>query len=112
MSVLSNNEDNIMVKCSCHAHALEIMYDDWDKSTIPLIYMSIWTYGQRPFPLSWKDRLRWTWYLLTNGRLHGDDIVIDENDALVIARFLTEKIKMIDTRKKEMNYEESKKVKV
>ena len=98
MPVISNNEDSIMVKCECRSHALEVMYDDWDKDTAPAINIAIWSLGQRPMKLRWKDRFRWIWYLLKDGSLHGDDVIINENDAIAISRFLTEKSQLIKER--------------
>lgn len=107
MPVISNNEDSIMIKCACHSHALEIMFDDWDKDTIPMIYMGIWTHGQRPMPLRWRDRLRWIYYLLKDGRLHADDVVINEHDAITLANFLSEKSLLIKERVRDLEKKHS-----
>ena len=92
-----------MVKCACHTHALELMCDDWEKDCIPLIYVGIWTHGQRPMPLRWSDRFRWIYYLLKDGRLHGDDVVLNEKDAREVSVFLREKSDLIERRIKELN---------
>jgi hypothetical protein len=98
MSVITNEKDVLMVKCACQSHALEIMFDDDDKDCIPMIYMGIWTHGQRPLPLRWRERLRWIYYLIKDGRLHADDVIIDEKDALEVANFLEKKSKIISDR--------------
>jgi len=103
MPIIKKDNESIMVKCSCHSHALEIMIDDWDKDTVPLIYVGIWTHGQRPMPLRWRDRLRWIYYLLKDGRLHADDVILDEKDAVDVSNFLREKSEVIKQRIKELD---------
>lgn len=90
MSVINQDKKSLMVKCACHNHAVEIMIDDLDEDCVPQIYLGIWTFGQRPMPLRWKDRLRWIWCLIRDGRLHGDDVVLNHEDALTIAKFLAD----------------------
>lgn len=104
MSVIKRDKESIMVKCSCNTHALEVMCDDWGDSVTPMIYFGIWTHGQRPMPLRWRDRLRWIFYLIKDGRLHADDVVIDNADSIrQVSEFLREKADLIDQRLKEFN---------
>ena len=110
MPVISNNEDIVLVKCACHSHALEVSYDDWDKDTVPMINIAIWSLGQRPMKLRWRDRLRWIWYLLKDGTLHGDDVIINEHDAIAIANFLSEKSLRVQERIRKLEKKYGKKI--
>jgi hypothetical protein len=86
------------------------MYDDFDEDAVPMIYMGIWTHGQRPMPLRWRDRLRWIYYLIKDGRLHADDVVINEHDAISISNFLSEKSLHIKERIRELEKKYGKKL--
>ncbi len=110
MSVIKRDEESLMVKCACSQHALEISLDDFDKDSVPAISMGIWSHGQRPMPLRWRDRFRWVWYLLKDGRLHADDIVINEHDAIAIANYLSEKSIYIKERIRDLEKKYGKKI--
>ncbi len=98
MALISTDKDDLMIKCSCHCHAIEFHFDDYDKECVPSIDIAIWSLGQRPLKLGWRDRLRWVYYLLKDGELHGDDVILNEKDADHIVEFLTEKSKVIKER--------------
>jgi hypothetical protein len=98
MALISKDKDDLMVKCSCYSHVIEFHFDDYDKECVPSIDIAIWSLGQRPLKLRWRDRLRWVYYLLKDGELHGDDVILNEKDADSIVEFLTEKSKVIKER--------------
>jgi hypothetical protein len=101
MAIINNDKDFLMVKCSCHYHAVSFSFDDFSEDSIPMIDIGFWERGCH-FPLPWKQRLRWTWYLLKEGRLQGDDVVINEKDADAIVAFLIEKSKLIKEREENL----------
>lgn len=110
MPNITKDENTLMVKCACHSHALELTLFDYGKDSVPQIYLAVWSLGQRPLKLRWRDRLRWVWYLLKDGELHGDDVILDEKDAIAIANFLSEKSLRISERIREVEAKYGKKI--
>ena len=76
---------NIQLKCQCSCEALEFQYDQ--EETDGQYYVSIWRKGYQS-PLSFKERLRWCWYLLTKGKLWGDEVVLDKKQILQLKNWL------------------------
>lgn len=102
MAIINTDKNSLVVECSCHSHALHITYDDFWKDSIPMIDIAIWERRGAPFPLPWKQRFRWIWSLLKDGTLQGDDVIINENDADAIIKFLSEKVELIKRRETEL----------
>lgn len=62
------------IKCSCSSEALCLEKDEEDDS----LYVSIWERGAgRDNRYSWSQRFKHCWYVLTEGRPYGDQIVLD-----------------------------------
>jgi hypothetical protein len=72
-------------ECSCHGEALTIepVYRDHD------FYFSYWKQGFGDFHnLSFKQRLRWCWQLLTKGAPYTDFVIVNADDALKMSRYI------------------------
>lgn len=76
---------NIQLKCQCSCEALEFQYDQ--EETDGQYYVSIWRKGYQS-PLSFKERLRWCWNILTTGKLWGDEVVLDKKQILQLKNWL------------------------
>lgn len=64
----------IFIKCSCGAESLCLEKDQEDD----LLYVSIWERGYgKDNRLSWRQKIRHCWYVLTKGRPYGDEVVLD-----------------------------------
>lgn len=62
------------IKCSCSSEALCLEKDGEDD----LLYISIWERGAgRDNRYTWKQRIKHCWYVLTNGKPYGDQLVLD-----------------------------------
>lgn len=89
MSVI-NNEESLLIRCSCHYHVLEISSDSW--TDVPTDFcITVW--NQTPTPITFRDRLRLIWKLVQGKNLNGDDVVITKEDAHDIVDFLSKKLK-------------------
>ena len=38
--------------------------------------------------LNWKERIRWAWYIIWNGRIYKDDTILNKETAIRMARTL------------------------
>ena len=72
-------------KCSCYSHVLEVEHDTEIKS----YNLAIWHYGHSgDAPLSFRERLRWTWKLLTTGSLWADSVMLSYESKDELIEFL------------------------
>lgn len=72
-------------KCSCYAHALEVEHD----VELDMCNIAIWHYGHGgDVPLSFKERLRWTWKLITTGTLWSDSVILSNESRDELIEFL------------------------
>jgi len=92
MPVISE-KDSLLVRCTCHGHVLEVRNDDeWINDGIePSIEVSVW--NQTPAPYSFKQRLFMIWTLLKGKNLEGGDVIITNDDAAKMIRFLSKSIR-------------------
>lgn len=67
-------------ECSCSSELLSV--DKFDDE--PEIYMSIWYRGV-PRPMSWRDKFRYCWRIITHGSPYGDQIVLSKETATDLA---------------------------
>ena len=72
----------IYIRCGCSAEVLRIEHNKEDKQ----YYISIYEYKTNKYPLSQK--LRWIWRILKYGTPYGDQMVIDEENAGRLGRWL------------------------
>ena len=67
-------EKEAFVPCSCGSEGLHVFKFKQDKE----LYISIWELGYgKDNRLSWKQRIRYIWQILKDGRPYGDQIVLD-----------------------------------
>lgn len=78
-------------KCDCSSHLLEIeryYYTDSDKG----FQITTWNLDLSTKKLSYLERLRWIWQILTKGTLWTDYVMISDDRAKKLARFIDEHI--------------------
>ena len=64
---------DIFIPCSCTSEALHITSEEEE------LYISIWQVGYgRDNTLTWPQRLRYCWQILTKGRPYGDQVVLNK----------------------------------
>lgn len=92
------DDKNLLIRCECHYHVLEIEYDtyDWanaenkDDLPEPVFNVSVW--NQTPSPYSLWNRLQLIWTLLRGKRIDGGDVIINLSDAKTVVDFLNKKL--------------------
>ena len=85
-----------MVKCACYGEAIEVTY--WPNDDIPdEIWFSIWKQGF-DYPLGWREKVRWCWNILRNGKLWADNIVVSPEQAKQVADFINQHLQNDKTR--------------
>lgn len=76
-------------KCDCSSHLLEIeryYYTEYDKG----FQITTWNLGISTKKLSYLERLRWIWQILIRGTLWTDYVMISDDKAKKLARFIDE----------------------
>jgi hypothetical protein len=87
MSKIFRSENDLIARCDCHYHAVQVEYDtEFDHYNI-----SLWKHWTSPFPLPWSVRLRWIWYLIRDGVLQPDSVILQKTEAQALAEFIYEK---------------------
>lgn len=74
--------------CDCYSHCLFVEKDDEDNH----FFISLFERGTDGRKMSWKERLRWCFYILTKGTPFTDMIVIDSKKAKELAEFFDKNI--------------------
>ena len=75
-------ENELYIPCDCSAEVLKIEFDEESKQ----YYLSIFEYKSNKYPIIHK--LRWIWRIIRNGTPYGDQVVISEDKAQKIGRWL------------------------
>ena len=82
------NTNNRFFKCECSTHALEAEYDSEDEQ----YNFTIWHYGhQGDVPMSFKERVRWCWRILTTGNPWADAVILSEKSKVELVNYLNNK---------------------
>jgi hypothetical protein len=80
----SSKDKSIFIKCECHGEGMGVDYDAEDG----YYYFSYWKYGISNESLSWRDRLRYCWHVLTKGKAFNDEVVLTQESADKLIDFL------------------------
>ena len=86
-----NEEKSIILKCDCHAEAMEITYEPEFKQ----FWFAYWGYGFTNKKLSFFRRIKWAFKLLITGTLYTDFVILDDDKAKQLADFINENKKQI-----------------
>lgn len=85
-------------KCRCYSHTLEVERYVWHWESNDGIddvedgfNFAIWSLGFDG-KLSWLERIRWCWEIITKGRAQADSIIVTNEDACKIAKFIQQNI--------------------
>ncbi len=79
-------EKELTVKCDCQSHAIQFEYEEESQS----IEITIWQRNQPQSPFSFKERIRWCWNVLLTGKPWGDRVILSQDKADQITKFLTD----------------------
>lgn len=72
-------------KCSCSAHAIQVLKFSGEEET----YLSIWAAINHGKPGVW-DRLAQCWKILRGGTPYGDEVVLSKKECLNLSSYLRE----------------------
>ena len=79
-----NNNRSIFIKCGCEGEGLGVDYDSEDD----LYYFSYWSMGLSNKPLSFRERIRYCWSVLTKGKAFNDEIILNKEGMLRLENFI------------------------
>ena len=77
-------DKSTFIKCSCGGEGMGVDYDAEDN----LYYFSYWSYGLSNKPLSWKERLRHCWNVLSKGKAFNDQLILTKQEVIKLDNFL------------------------
>ena len=75
---------NKTIKCACYH---EILHLEWDEE-LQQVYASIWAPYLIDTRMSWRQRLRYCWQILTKGRPYGDQLILEKQHVADLVDFL------------------------
>lgn len=85
-------EISYYTKCDCSCHTLEIeryKYDNVDKG----FNLTIWVREGHQRIMNWKERFRWIKHILIHGHLWADTVIITDEKAKNLCKFVQEQLK-------------------
>jgi len=74
------------IKCSCHS---ELLLLEWDEE-LEVLDLSIWAPYGSSNKMSWRQRLRYCWQILTGGKPYGDQMVLDKQSINAMVEHLNQ----------------------
>ena len=84
-------KNSLHLPCTCSTHMLAISKDE--DETVPMWYFCYWKYGHGDGELSWKNRFRYIWLILTKGSPYADDVVFEKKELEILRDYLNEQLK-------------------
>lgn len=75
---------SIIIECECRGDAIQVEFEPEDNQ----FYFSLWHQGFYNNHLSWWERLRWTWRILTTGNPWTDLVILSPEKAGEIKDFI------------------------
>jgi hypothetical protein len=91
MSFLDEHHKSHFMKCDCYGHLLEVErynYKDGDEG----FNFTMWRQELDRRNLSWKERFRWCWHILTKGTPWADHIIATNERAREVAKFILDNL--------------------
>lgn len=81
------NDESLFIKCQCSSHCLEIERYCYDKNDDGF-YITIWDCFIHNKKLTWKERIKWVWKIISTGNLWADSIIINNKQAEEIVKHI------------------------
>jgi hypothetical protein len=95
---ITKDTDIFWLQCSCNSEALQIRPD----YEYPEFEISVWKQGMDdPRWMSFREKIRWIWKIIKDGKPFTDYMIIDRNDALRLSKYLIRQIKKMGEIEKE-----------
>ena len=77
-------DKSIFIKCGCGGEGMGVDYDAEDK----LYYFSYWSCGLSNKPLSWREKIRYCWNVLSKGKAFNDEIILNKEQINKLENFI------------------------
>ena len=77
-------DKTIFIKCECKGEGIGVDYDAEDG----YYYFSYWSYGLSNRKMSWRQKIRYCWNVLTKGKAFNDEIMLNQKSVDKLADFL------------------------
>lgn len=77
---------NKTIKCACYH---ELFHLEWDEE-FEQLNVSIWSPYSTDTRMSWRQRLRYCWRILTKGRPYGDQLILEKQHIAELVDYLIE----------------------
>jgi len=78
-------------ECCCGGEGIMMSYENTEEDGLPQIDIAFFQHGLvGRHPLSFWERLRWTWYLIKTGRPFLDEVILNQTIAKELAEDLLE----------------------
>jgi hypothetical protein len=74
-----------MYQCSCGGEMVSL--EKWEDEED--VYLSLWSRGYM-YPLTWREKFKYCWHILTKGKPYGDSIILTKEVAKKIGNKLIE----------------------
>ncbi len=81
-------EQEIFLVCDCYSHALSVEFD----KEFGELNLSIWNRGFNANKLTWPQRLRFIWKIVSTGTLWHDYICLDKQKAHQLAKYIQDNV--------------------
>lgn len=75
---------NKTIKCACYH---ELLHLEWDEE-LQQVDLSIWSPYSTDTTMTWRQRLRYCWRILTKGRPYGDQLILEKQHIAELVDYL------------------------
>ena len=80
---MKKQSSELFLDCACHGESVLFKYDEDG-----YLNVSFYRQGYQPVTRSWKEKLRWIWYILTHDIPYGDQVLFDSQRIKALKNFL------------------------
>ena len=87
------DEEPIFLKCDCNTHAIEVQrYKESDVDDEGF-YVSLWQYSRVNITLDWREKIRWIWHILIQGKPWNDCVILNNKHAKELVEYINKYVK-------------------
>jgi hypothetical protein len=77
------------IECDCGAEGVMLSTEDYSDDKGRQIYLAFFQNGFKGRDLSFKDKLRWTWQIWSQGVPWGDTVLLNVGNAILLKHYLS-----------------------
>lgn len=88
------NNNELFVKCDCHAEAIQIQHWKDDQS----FYFSFWDYGRSKVSwMPWRKRFTLIWKIIRGKDLYADMVILDYEKTKQVINFINTQLEDVQS---------------